>query len=141
MALNPYYPQNFYGANPYVMPQQAPVQMQPQRGGFVRVQNEAEARTYPVAPGMSVTFINENAPYCYTKTMDFSQLDRPRFEKYRLVKEEDAAQVEEQVETDHAFATMEDVAAVKMQVDELTEKVLRLSERRQAKMREAHGDE
>jgi hypothetical protein len=36
-----------------------------------------------------VTFKDENAPYVYTKTQGFSQLDRPVFEKYRLVKEEE----------------------------------------------------
>ena len=70
-------------------PQQAP-QYPAMQNGFVRVPNENEARMYPVAPGTSVTFIDENQPYCYTKTMDRSQLDRPKFEKYRLVKEEDA---------------------------------------------------
>jgi hypothetical protein len=59
------------------------------QGGFVRVQNENEARMYPVAPGNSVTFIDENAPFCYTKTVDMSQLDRPKFEKYKLVKVDD----------------------------------------------------
>lgn len=74
--------------------QQAQQAAQPtiQNGGFVSVRSEIEARNYPVAPGNSVTFIDENAPYCYTKTMGFSQLDRPRFEKFRLVKEEEAAQ-------------------------------------------------
>ena len=62
------------------------------QGGFVRVMNENEARMYPVAPGNSVTFINENSPYCYTKTVNMGQLDRPIFEKYRLVKEDDAPQ-------------------------------------------------
>ena len=89
------YPQQQMGQN---YQQQAPQQMpQPQapqypvmQSGFVRVPNENEARMYPVAPGTSVTFIDENAPYCYTKTMDRSQLDRPKFEKYRLVKEDDA---------------------------------------------------
>lgn len=61
-----------------------------QQNGFIRVQSENDARMYPVAPGSSVTFINDNAPYCYVKTMDLSQLDRPKFDKYRLVKEEDA---------------------------------------------------
>ena len=54
---------------------------------FVSVRNEAEARNYPVAYGNSVTFRDENAPYMYTKTMGFSQLDQPVFERYRLVKE------------------------------------------------------
>lgn len=61
---------------------------QVQNGGFVTVRSEAEARSYPVAPGTSVTFKNESAPYCYTKTMGFSQLEAPKFEKFRLVKEE-----------------------------------------------------
>lgn len=64
-------------------------QQQIQNGGFVSVHNENEARNYPIAPGNSVTFKDENAPYVYTKTQGFSQLDRPVFEKYRLVKEED----------------------------------------------------
>lgn len=89
---NPYY----YPTN-YIPPQQvqtaAPVaQSQPQpqiqNGGFVSVRNETEARNYPVAPGNSVTFKDESTPYVlYTKTMGFSQFDRPVFEKYKLVKE------------------------------------------------------
>ena len=62
-------------------------QNQPQNGGFVRVMSEDEARNYPVAPGYSVTFINDSATYCYTKTAGFSQFDRPVFKKYRLIAE------------------------------------------------------
>lgn len=103
---------NFYGPyqnayNPYQQfqpnfqqQQQVPNNIQPsfqqsqqsqqiQNGGFVSVHNENEARNYPIAPGNSVTFKDENAPYVYTKTQGFSQLDRPVFEKYRLVKEEE----------------------------------------------------
>ena len=88
---NPYY----YPAS-YVPPQQlqtpppAPVQQpqaQIQNGGFVSVRNETEARNYPVGLGTSVTFKDETAPYVYTKTMGFSQLDVPKFDKYKLVKE------------------------------------------------------
>lgn len=105
---NPYgawnYPQGFQGQPmmqqpvPSVqMPQTPPgqtMQGQPvqqiQNGGFITVRSEAEARNYPVAPGTSVTFKHETAPYCYTKTMGFSQFEAPRFEKFRLVKEEEA---------------------------------------------------
>lgn len=55
--------------------------------GFVMVRSEAEARSYPVAYGNSVTFKDENSPFIYTKTC-VSQLQPPVFEKYRLVKEE-----------------------------------------------------
>ena len=93
---------NYYNYNPYQMyqpfqtqqvqqAQQMPqVQPQIQNGGFVSVRSEDEAKNYPVAQGMSVTFKNETAPYIYTKTMGFSQLDRPMFEKFKLVKEEAA---------------------------------------------------
>ena len=94
-VYNPYqYQQNYQqpiqsNIQPSFQQSQQPIQQQIQNGGFVSVHNENEARNYPIAPGNSVTFKDENAPYVYTKTQGFSQLDRPVFEKYRLVKEED----------------------------------------------------
>lgn len=76
-----------------LQPAPQPVQQQIQSGGFIPVQNIEEARNWPVAPGNSVTFKDENAPRVYTKTMGFSQLDRPIFEVYRLVKEVEPMQV------------------------------------------------
>ena len=70
-----YYPQNY-------VPQQI------QNGGLISVRSENEARNYPIAPGNSITFKDESQPYVYVKTMGFSQLDRPTFEKFRLIKEE-----------------------------------------------------
>lgn len=61
---------------------------QPQSNGFVSVRSLQEAQNYPVAPGNSVIFKDENAPYIYTKTMGFSQLDRPTFEVFKLVRED-----------------------------------------------------
>lgn len=107
MAYNNFYQNPYQVYNPYqqfqqnfqqqqqvqnnIQPsfQQSQQPQQIQNGGFVSVHNENEARNYPIAPGNSVTFKDENAPYVYTKTQGFSQLDRPVFEKYRLVKEED----------------------------------------------------
>lgn len=70
--------------NPYLQ-QMQPVQMPTQ--SFVTVRSEDEAKNYPVAQGNSILFRDETSPYIYTKTMGFSQLDRPTFEKYRLIKE------------------------------------------------------
>ena len=90
-----YYPatyQPMYNQNPYMqqmqqIPQQK--QMQPiQNGELVFVQSEDEARNYPVAPGNSVTFKNVNEPFFYTKTMGFSQLDKPEFRRYRVMEDE-----------------------------------------------------
>lgn len=90
---------NYYNPYQYYQPQQipqqvsqqqmqTPAQTQIQNGGFLSVRNEMDARNYPVAYGNSITFKDENAPYIYVKTMGFSQLESPTFDKYRLVKEE-----------------------------------------------------
>lgn len=85
-----YQPQVSGSAQQAVSPKTENTQPQVQSGGFVPVPSEEVARNYPVANGVSVTFKDENAPYVYTKTKGFSQLDVPVFERYRLVKEEDA---------------------------------------------------
>lgn len=83
-----------------------PYQMYPQNnqqiqnGGFISVRSEQEARCYPVAIGNSVTFHDETSPHVYTKTMGFSQLDRPIFKKYKLVEEEsEEEQTPNEIET------------------------------------------
>lgn len=91
VGYQPYYPQ-YQQMNNQQNVQQAAQNNQVQNGGFVRVQNENEARNYLVAPGTSVTFRDESAPYIYTKTMGFSQLDSPVFEKFKLVKENEPAE-------------------------------------------------
>lgn len=82
---------NPYGYQNYLPFQQVaqPIQQQPtiHNGGMVSVRSEQEARNYPVAPATSVTFHNENEPYIYTKTVG-SSLEPPKFEKFKLVKEE-----------------------------------------------------
>lgn len=83
------------------MQQQLPPQymQQPQkedRFGIISVNGEQQARDWPLAPGSSLTFKDETAPYIYTKTMGFSQFDVPVFEKYRLIKEANPNTQEEQ---------------------------------------------
>lgn len=90
-GYNPYYPQVQQMPQMQMqqqMPQGQQMPQQQQNGGIVRVKNEAEAREYPIAPGYSMTFIDDSANYCYTKSLGYSQFDKPRFEKYRLVKED-----------------------------------------------------
>lgn len=85
---NPYqpnYPMGNYPQQPQPQPQ---VQPQIQNGGLVFAPSEAYARNYSVAPGNSVLFKDESAPYMYSKTMGFSQLDQPIFKRFRLVEEE-----------------------------------------------------
>jgi len=162
MAYNNYFPATYqpayYGQpNPYyqqMAQQQAMMQQQQaqaqqgqtqhppiQQSGFVLVQSEQEARAYPVAPGNSITFKDETAPFCYVKTMGFNQLDRPTFERYRLVKEETPSQApQEAVKEDKAEAIKEPAYALKTDlvalwdaVDEIKEEMHRRVERKSAK--------
>ena len=80
---------NYQPAMQYQQVQQTAPQQQIQNGGFVSVRSKQEALMWPIAPGSSITFKDETAPYVYTKTMGFSQLDRPQFETYRLIKEDE----------------------------------------------------
>lgn len=97
-----YFPQQYYGQQQMPMPQASQAS-----SGFVSVRSEAEARSYPVAYGNSVTFKDETSPYIYTKTMGFSQLDRPIFDKYKLVKEEVSETIPNTDKTDTRFGDLE----------------------------------
>ena len=139
MAFNNGFPMNY--SQMYYPQYQQPQQMQQAtqiqaqypatQGGFVRVRSENEARMYPVAPGNSVTFIDETGPYCYCKTVNMGQLDRPIFEKYRLVKEEDATQpVEAQEKPDNApaidlskYAKKQDIEAFRGDIEAMKQDI------------------
>lgn len=144
----PYYP-NYYPTyampnvppppNPQPMnsqPAQQPAPQQPiMQSGFVSVQSEQEAKSYPVAPGNSITFKDENSPYCYVKTMGFSQLDRPTFEKYRLVKEgepvtEENAPIPQEEPKTVEYATKEEFEQLRAEFGSLKGKVAKMKENR-----------
>ena len=134
----PNYYNQFYPTQPAQMPtqMQTPMQMpQIQNGGFVSVRSEDEARNYPVAIGNSVTFKNESAPYIYTKTMGFSQLDRPIFEKYKLVKEEVSESVaEDSVDVDSIKA---DISRLWDEIDAIKESTKKVTPKRESKSGES----
>ena len=103
----------------------APLQNQQtqQSSGFVTVRSEAEARAYPVAYGNSVTFRDENAPYIYTKTMGFSQLDRPVFDKYKLVKEEPEPEAQRKEEPGEVEKLKAEIESIRKELDEIRKEV------------------
>lgn len=135
-----YQQQAYPNAQMQMTAQNQQTQPQIQNGGFIQVHNENEARNYPIAPGNSVTFKDENAPYVYTKTMGFSQLDRPIFEKYRLVKEEDiqAAQnqpvsaVNSQQTNNIDYALKTDLTALQAEIDVLKQRIEELTAKKPA---------
>ena len=98
---NPNYQQYLMPYMQYPYPQQMQMPMQSQQNqqsqqntppiqnaGFILVRSEEEAYRYPVASGNCVTFKVENEPIVIEKSMSFSQLDNPKIDRYRLVREE-----------------------------------------------------
>lgn len=87
-----YYPQANYMQQPLSQGMnnggQQTTTPQMQNGGFVLVPSEDVAINYPVAHGNCITFKIEGKPIVIEKSMGFSQLESPRLERYRLVKEE-----------------------------------------------------
>ena len=177
MAYGNYFPvtyqPNYYGQpNPYYQQMQNQAMMQQnqqmqqaqqqgqqmqqpaiQQSGFVLVPSEQEARNYPVAPGNSVTFKDENAPYCYVKTMGFNQLNRPTFERYRLVKEDSPVTAQNAPTSadsvgeskDTSYALKSDMTAIWSEIDAIKEKLKAQAEKKPAKKKlievEAGDDE
>lgn len=144
MAYNNFYPATYqpfqYQQYPQYqnfqqMPQQYQNNMQPQQpqqiqnGGFISVHNIQEAINYPVAPGNSVTFKDENSPYIYVKTKGFSQLEEPTFKKFRLIEENDTQQQEntttatEQTVNYADFAKQADVTALWSEIEMLKKQI------------------
>ena len=153
MPYNPYqyYPQQYQQNNQQMVGTQMSLPQQSQFGGFVSVRNEMEARNYPVAPGNSVMFRDETGPYIYSKSMGYSQLDTPRFDKYRLVKEENTSVSTSEPHTDTENNKMDNLPtyALKSEFDALQELVSTLAEdvdvlkskRQSAKKKEVVADE
>lgn len=153
---NPYDPYGYYQPmqqpmqqqiqQPMQQPLQQPVQPQIQNGGFVSVRSEEEARNYPVAPGTSVTFKDENAPFCYTKTKGFSQLEEPFFEKYKLVKVETSTMpsespVEPQPVQFDNYVLKDDFQRLMDTVDTISDEIELLQKKVDRKKEETrHGD-
>jgi hypothetical protein len=112
---------------PYIPPYQQYQQMMPNyqqpsgNGNIISVPSEAVARNYFLAPGTSGTFINENEPYCCTKTMGLCQFDRPVFKRYRLVEETDEPQDAQNTSTTSATTQSSTVIpdSVKADIDAL----------------------
>ena len=119
------YTNGFYP--PYFQPMQNQQPQAIQNSGLIPVPSESVARNYPVAFGQSVSFRDENLPFLYTKTMGFSQLETPKFEKYRLVKEDAESPNLEQEDEKAVNNTYEvlksQIAAIRHDVDGLMNEV------------------
>lgn len=119
-----YYPQNQQYQNmQQLQNMQQPLMTQQNSNGFIIVRSEEEARNYPVGFGNNVLFKDETAPFVYSKTMGFSQLDKPVFEKYRLVKEESKDVVSVQEKVDNTDEIKNEISAIWNEINALKKEI------------------
>lgn len=117
-----YQPYQAYGQQLYQQNVQPAQQVQ--TNGIITVRNKEEALNYPIAPGNSLTFKNETAPYIYTKTLGFSQLDQPVFEVFRLEKEDIAESPKMPLESPVGqFLTLDEGNVLKNEIDLLKQEI------------------
>lgn len=90
--------------------QNQPQPQQIQNGGFVIVKDEKEAYEYPVAPGTSVTFIDEARKHLYIKTVGLNMFDRFEFRKFLITEETVEAEQEAEKVKNH-LGDIEDLRA------------------------------
>ena len=102
---------NFYNAFPPVQQgyQPAPTPI------LNRVRDEQDVNNFPVAPGVTAFFIDENSQTIFSKYVDASQMDRPRIVKFQRVPEEKPV-VPEYVTKEEFMALWNEVAALKAPV-------------------------
>jgi len=105
----PYYPtqNNAYPTQMNVAPTQPTQTIQD--GGFVTIPSADMVYNYPVAMGKCVTFKVEGKPIIIEKSMGFSQLDSPKIERYRLVKEEAEETIEETSDLDKIKSDIKEI--------------------------------
>lgn len=58
-------------------------QNQTSQVGFMSVRGKDIAVNYPIAPGNTIFFKDEIAPFIYVKTMGYSPLDKPILDVYK----------------------------------------------------------
>jgi len=122
---------NYQYWNPYLQ-QMQPIQIPQQQSqvqSIISVRSEDEAKNYPVAPGNSIVFRDETTPYIYTKTMGMSQLDRPTFEKFRLLREGEELKTNNDELKNQISSMSADIASVNEAIKSMNDQIENLKKR------------
>lgn len=120
--------------------------MQPpiRNNGFIVVATEEDAYKYPVAYGNCVTCKVENEPIVIEKSMSFSQLDNPRIDRYRLVREdivESPKTIEEvEVEESSSDELKAEIQALRHDIEDIKNKLFSSQQKSSARKRESDDE-
>ena len=130
MAYNPYnpymppaYQQNINNERlAYLQQFQQPQQQQTCNQGLLWVQGEAGAKSFLVAPGASVLLMDSEATKFYIKSADNAGMPNMRtFEYKEVLPNQNPQPLEESKAV--GYATQEEIAELKKQVEELKQKL------------------
>lgn len=139
---NPMYFQNGNTSQMPIANNATPTQRPETQNVFVPVANENVARNFPVAYGNTVIFKDEHEPKMYIKSMGYSQLESPTFERY--VKEEEKEPVPDNVNNNLNTLSYDklqgEISALKDEIDVLKEKISGIDKPKRAK-KEVADDE
>ena len=128
MAYNPYYNQ-FMQYPQYQQPQQ-------QQSALIHVQSEQQAREWSVSPGSSLMFIDDNAPYIYTKTAGNSQLEPCVFKIFQVSEiggqNTPITAAEDKGISIPDYVTRSEYEAIMAQIDDIREQIKELIENESA---------
>lgn len=128
MAYNPYYNQ-FMQYPQYQQPQQ-------QQSALIHVQSEQQAREWSVSPGASLMFIDDNAPYIYTKTAGNSQLEPCVFKIFQVSEiggqNTSKTAAEEKGISIPDYVTRAEYDAITVQIDDIRKQIKELTENESA---------
>ena len=127
MAYNPYFP--YY-------PQYQAMQQPQQQSALIHVQSEQQAREWSVSPGSSLMFIDDNAPYIYTKTAGNSQLEPCVFKVFQVseIGGQNAPKTatEEKSISIPDYVTRAEYEAIMAQIDDIRKQIKELIENESA---------
>lgn len=94
-----------------------------QNSGFLPAPNEEYVKTFPIGAGNCITFKIEGKPIVMEKSMGFSQLEAPKIDRYRLVKEEAPETPQERQNDVEKVEAKDSINALERQIDVLSDRI------------------
>lgn len=123
MAYNNGFPIGYqapYQQSYYPMQNYQTQQTQPQQTGIIWVQGEAAAKSYPVAPNMSVALWDSEANVIYIKSADGSGMPSMKIVDYTM---RDTGARKAEISAQNDYVTKDDLLPIRKDIDALKAKI------------------
>ena len=130
--INPYLANNLQSQNANIMPTMQTQNMQDNR--VVYIQGIESAKAYPISPGRTVLFLDDQNPYIYRKTTD----NLGKTIEFRVFRLEEEVQHSE-VGANSNYATKDDLNTLQSSIDELKNLILQSKKPYNKPRRDSNG--